>query len=129
MKNFSVFETRSATDPGQPGQALIAVTGATTYYSLPWTGADSDGYSLSLFWTGTPTGVFTQWYTDKPNASLADDSDWIEDTGFTPSNPAGAAGKMGDNVAIFKSLRKRLKYVNASGSGNLMGWVTIPTGA
>jgi hypothetical protein len=103
----------------------VAVSSTTTYYSKPWGYGGTDGHSLQLEWSGTPTGTFTQWYSNKPNPSLTDDTDWIQDTDFAPTNPAGSASKMGDNAANFKANLKRIKYVNASGSGTLKGWVTV----
>lgn len=123
----SLFTTRSATDANAPNTDGLAVTGTNTYYSDTWTGEDSDSYSLSVFFTGTPTGTFTFWFTDKrlPDTG-ANDNDWIQDTGFTPTNPAGAAGKFGTPNASSRSYRKRLKYVNASGTGTLFGYVSVP---
>lgn len=123
---FSIFNTFSATDPGAPALAFVAVSGTPTVYSLHWTGEDADGYGLSVFTTGTLTGTFTLWGTDKPLPNLTDDSDWIQDTGFTPTNPAGAAVKFRDDGGNAKANKKRLKYVSASGTGNVSGFVTVP---
>jgi hypothetical protein len=122
----SVYKTRSGTDANAPALDGQAVTSTNTYYSDTWTGSDSDGYSLSVFYTGTPTGTFTLWFTDKPLADPTTDNDWIQETTFAPTNPAGAAGKFGDPAGNFKSYRKRLKYVNASGSGTVFAYVTVP---
>ena len=128
MATYSIFTTESATDPNAPAKDGISVSGAATHYSKPWTGKDADGYSSSIFYTGTPTGAFTMWGTDKPNPSLADDTDWIQDTTFVPVNPAGAAGKFGDDAGNSKKALKRLKYVNSGGSGVVTGYVNVPKG-
>lgn len=122
----SIYNTRSGTDANAPVTVGTTVSSTSTFYSDMWSGADNDGYSLSVFFTGTPTGTFTQWFTDKPQPSLADDTDWIQDTSFSPTNPAGAAGKFGDPVGNAKGFRKRLKYVNASGTGVITAYVTTP---
>lgn len=124
--NNQIFYTRSGTDANAPAVTGATMTSTNTVYSDVWTGLAADGYGLTLFWTGTPTGTFTLWMTDKPNPSLADDSDWIQDTTFSPTNPAGAAGKFRDDTNTAKSWRKRVKYVNASGTGTLTGFVSVP---
>lgn len=122
----SIYNTRSGTDANAPVLVGTAVSGTGPFYSDIWTGEDADGYSLSVFYTGTPTGTFTLWFTDKPNPDQTNDNDWIQDTAFSPTNPAGAGGKFGDPAGNFKSYRKRLKYVNASGSGTVTAYVTVP---
>lgn len=123
---FSLFNTRSATDPGAPVRDFIAVTGTPTIYSETITGEDTDGFGATFFYTGTLTGTFTAWTTDKPLPNLANDDDWVQDTTFVPVNPAGAAGKFRDDQGNSKGSKKRYKYVNASGTGNLSGWATTP---
>lgn len=123
---FSIFNTRSATDPGAPDRPFIAVSGTPTIYSEVWPGNDSDGYALTILTSGTLTGAFTLWMTDKPNPNLANDNDWVQDTTFVPVNPAGAATKSRDDAGNAKANRKRLKYIGASGTGNLEGYVTVP---
>jgi len=125
---FSIFNTRSATDPGAPAFNFVAVSGTPTVYSETWSGEDSDGSGLTIFTTGTLTGTFTLWMTDKPLPDLTADTDWVQDTSFTPTNPAGAAVKFRDDLGNAKSHKKRVKYVNASGSGNIQGFVTVPKG-
>lgn len=123
---ISIYNTRSATDPGAPATQGVSVSSTNTYYSEMWTGEDSDGASLSLFWTGTPTGTFTLWGSDKLNPDQTNDNDWVQDASFAPTNPAGSASKFGDQTGNYKAYRKRIKYVNASGTGVLTGFVTVP---
>lgn len=123
---LKVFSTSSASDSAAPLTAGVVVSGTNTYYSNQWTGSDADGYGLQVEWSGTPTGVFTLWASDKPTPSEADDTDWVQDTAFVPVNPAGAAGKFRDEAFNAKARRKRLKYVNASGTGTIMAWASVP---
>ncbi len=121
MQPISIFTTAGDTSAAPVSRDGVAVSSTNTYYSTPWSG---DTYALSLFWTGTPTGTFTMWVSDKPNPDLANDNDWRQDTGFAPTNPAGSASKTGDDVTNSNANLKRIKYVNASGSGTLTGYVT-----
>lgn len=108
----------------------VAVFGTNTFYSGIWKATKSDGFGLHLEWTGTPTGTFTLWrasksYQDGKGPNEANDNDWVQETTFSPSNPAGAAGKMADEVSNGRNEFWRVKYVNASGTGTLFGWVTL----
>lgn len=99
----------------------VAVSGTTTYYSDA-INIDGEAVSWHIVWTGTPTGTFTLWYSNKPDASLADDTDWVQDATFPASNPAGSASKAFVSATDVSALRCRLKYVNASGSGTIKCW-------
>lgn len=121
---LSVFNTYP-TDPNAGARDSVNVSGTTTYYSRIWSGEDSDGQSMSVFYTGTPTGTFSLWHTNKPGPDESNDNDWIQDTNFAPTNPAGAAGKFGDDAGNSKAYRKRLKYVNASGTGTIQAYVAV----
>lgn len=123
---YSLYNTRSATDPGAPVTNTFAVSGTPTVYSDMWSGESSDGFNLSVFTTGTITGTWTLWMTDMPYPGLTNDNDWIQDTTFAPTNPAGAASKYQDATGNSKAYRKRLKYVNASGTGNIQAFATVP---
>ena len=125
MPNYSIYYT---VDSGAEGHAKdgVAVTGTGTYYSTKISGKHADGAGIHLAWTGTPGGTFTLWMSDKPVPSEADDADWVQDTSFSPANPAGSASKMRDDTANAKARWKRVKYVNATGSGSLFGWANTP---
>lgn len=122
--SINIWMTLSGTDANAPAIEGVAVSSTNTYYSQVWHAHHATAYSLTQYYTGTLTGTFTLWYTDKRNPNLANDDDWVQDTTFSPTNPAGAAGKFGDQAGSFPALKKRLKYVNASGSGTLTGRVT-----
>lgn len=124
-----VSQLGTGSDSGAPDRDGVAVSSTTTYYSKMWSGRNADGYGLHVQWTGTPTGTLTLWMSDKANPSEADDSDWVQDTTFSPTNPAGSGSKFRDDAANARAYRKRLKYVNASGSGVLYGYVTVPKNA
>ena len=122
---FAIYVTKSTTDTQAKYLPTISASGANTYYSEVWSGNDSDGYSTTVFYTGTLTGAFTLWGSDKPYPDLSNDNDWIQDTNFVPTNPAGVAGKFGDDASNCKKFHKRLKYVNASGAGTIEAYVNI----
>lgn len=126
---ISVFKAIEATDPLAPYKDGVAVSSTNTYYSKMWGGGDTDGYSLSVFYTGTMSGALTLWTTDKPNPDETSDADWIEDTLFTSTDPSGGPDKFKDDAANSKAFYKRLKYVNAAASGVIYAYVTVPTTA
>ena len=98
----------SATGPSQATDG-VAVSSTTTYYSTPWGNGRCDGQSFCLFAVGTMTGTYTLWASDHPDPSLADDTQWVQDTTITFTNPAGADSKFNDS---------------ASGTGTIKGYVT-----
>ena len=118
-----IYKSATQADAG------VAVSGTDTFYSDLIAGgpAGLDGFSLHLVWTGTPTGTFTLWASDRPDASLTDDTDWVQfTTGITFTNPAGSASKGLYEVGNARSLKYRVKYVNASGTGTLSAWAHAP---
>lgn len=123
MVNKSVYYTTAVTPIGEQTDG-VAVSSTTTFYSVPW--YSDDGQSITVFATGTMTGTFTLWHTDVDTPVLTSDVDWVQDTAFAPTNPAGADVKFTDNTAVHKSRWKRLKYVNASGTGTVKAWMTQP---
>lgn len=123
MINKSIYYTVADTVIGAITDG-VAVSSTNTYYSKPMIGENATGLSLQLEWSGTPAGVLTFWESDKPFPDLTSDTDWVQDTSFTPVNPAGSAGKFHADGFQKRSKWKRVKYVNASGSGTLKGWYT-----
>lgn len=120
---YRLFTTNDGTVMGNMLDG-VAVTGTNTYYSTKFTSQWSDVFGMMVQWSGTPTGTLTLWASDKEMPSETDDADWVQDTTFSPTNPAGSAGKFRDNVANGVARWWRLKYVNASGSGTLLAYVT-----
>lgn len=126
MTPVKLFVTTSGTDSATPTTNGVAVSGTTTYYSKMWTGLDSYGYDLQVAWTGTPTGTFTLQVSDKPNPVETTDADWVTSTEVTVVNPAGSASQFRVATVASPAYRKRLKYVNATGTGTITGYVTVP---
>jgi|ERR1700759_1476422 len=123
---YSIFNTFSTTDANAPAQNFLLVNGAATVNSNMWSGEDSDGYGLTVFTTGSLSGTFQLWMTDKNRPDETTDNDWIQDTTFVPVNPAGGPIKFRDDGGNAKAYRKRLKFVNTSGVGTLQAFVTVP---
>ena len=102
----------------------VAVSSTNTYYSEIFGSNDCTNWSVHLQWTGTPSGTLTLWASNKPDPDASSDSDWVSVT--LPAGMAGPAGSASSNftdVGNSGGKAYRLKYVNASGSGALMGWV------
>jgi len=121
VSNYQVYEN-TETKGG-----TLAISGTDTYYSDA-INIDGEAVSWHFVWTGTPTGTFTLWLSNKPDASAANDTDWVQDTSFPASNPAGSASKAFISVSSIAALRCRIKYVNASGSGTLVAWAYVSNG-
>jgi len=119
MPNYQVYEN-TETKGG-----TLAISGTSTYYSDAIMARDGQAVSFHLVWTGTPTGTFTLWYSNVPNADASSDTDWVQDTTYSPTNPAGSASKSFVTIGNLVANRVRLKYVNASGSGTLAGYAHI----
>jgi hypothetical protein len=119
VPNYQIYQDNTSTN------GAVAVSSTNTYYSDAFAARDGRAVSFHLVWTGTPTGTFTLWYSNKPNADASSDSDWVQDTTFSPTNPAGSASKGFYTVGNLCAERIRVKYVNASGSGTLIGWAQV----
>ncbi len=98
----------------------VAASSTDTYYSNQFPSRDGMlGFTVTT--SGTLTGTFTLWYSNKENPSVADDTDWDQNEEWTPTNPAGGVTKEVYAVTDMPVKWARLKYVNASGTGNLQG--------
>ena len=123
---FKLFVTNyDSTDSARPDRDGVAVSSTTVYYSKMWGGYGSDAYDVTLKWTGTPTGTVVLQVANKPDPLETSDDDWTTSTEITVSSPAGSASSFraakGDSPG-----KKRFKYTNASGTGVLYGYVTVP---
>lgn len=124
--SYTLFSTSdgSVMDKRTPG---VAVTGTNTYYSKPVSSEWGDGFSLHLQWTGTPTGDFTVWRTNKPDANPLTDADWSQDLSFGTSGVLATGGVANNNSVSAQNAKNKLwrvKYVNASGTGTVFCWAT-----
>lgn len=79
-------------------------------------------YGLQVNTTGTLTGTWTVWYSNKENPSEADDTDWVQDTSAPVTNPAGATTKWAYDAVDFARKWARLKYVNSGGAGSIFAY-------
>jgi hypothetical protein len=125
MQPISVFNFKSATDVLARYTPGVVVSGTNTYYSDVWSGSDCHIHSLTAFAQGGMTGQWSMWGTDVPEPNLANDDDWIQDNLFTPNDPAGSDAKFGDDVFSYAKHKKRLKYVNISGTGTVRAYVNM----
>lgn len=122
MKAHSLFVTKSSTDSAAPQTEGVAVSSTNTYYSQLISG--SRVCSIAVQWTGDPTGTLTLWGSNKNEPILSSDADWYQITDAL-TDPAGTASATHENFVDKNSKWKRLKYVNASGSGTLTGQVGV----
>lgn len=125
FRAYKVFTTE-ATD-GRSGRTDgVAVSSTTTYYSSPVALGPGSQASVSWHCTGTPTGTVTLWKANRPNPSEASDSDWSSVAIGALGSPAGAAANSSEEYGNLGAGLFRIKYVNASGSGVLYGYVNLP---
>lgn len=119
------MQTRDTTTAAGRTTNGVAASGTNTYYSDSWRGEND--WSLQVNTTGTLTGTWTLWQSNKVNPSLADDTDWVDlsaHADFVETNPAGSTTKWAVNSTLIRGGQLRLKYVNASGTGTLYAYVT-----
>lgn len=91
----------------------VAVSGTTTYTSLPINIKNHDNVGLQLVWTGTPTGTFTILHS-----SNGTNYDSIT---LSPviTQPAGSAGHWSVVLQQDPFQWVKVQYVNASGTGTV----------
>lgn len=115
--SYRMFDTRDAS-----GYSLDGIAASGTQYTHPIPVDESATLGFTLQSTGTLSGTFTLWYTDEPNPSLADDTDWVQDTSWVPVNPAGSATKTKYSIEGIRARFARVKHVASGGAGNLLGY-------
>lgn len=112
------------------GAALVNDGTDSTVYSNPLFVPLGSVFSLHLVWTQTTAtyaSVVTLWASNKENASLADDTDWVEIDaagGFDgfPGLTSGALGTSGKDfvdIADAGAVQYRLKFVRSGGAATL----------
>lgn len=104
-----------------PGDANLTLSG--TQYSRAWSAGYAQVWALHYQWTGTPTAAVTLWASCFPTPDLANDNDWVQDTSFTLTQPAGSAGKHLQEVGNSGAKWYRLKIVTSGGAGTITGYV------
>lgn len=101
----------------------VTISGASTTYSRIFGGSDCANWSTHLVWTGTLNGTLTLWASNKPNPTLATDSDWVSVAlPIGMSGPNGGAGSSFCDVGNSGARAYRLKFVYSAGAGDLSGW-------
>lgn len=99
----------------------VAVSGALSYYSLKMCPSPEGLISFILRWTGTPTGTFTLWFSNKDVPDETSDTDWVQDATWAPTNPAGAASKAAYAIGNLSHRWVRVKYTNSASTGTIFG--------
>ena len=106
----------------------------TTVYSNVFTVPLGSVFSMHLVWTETTAtyaSTVTLWASNKKNASVDDDADWVEmtsDYGFDgfPGLTAGALGTSGKDFADVGNsgaISYRLKFVRTGGAATINCYV------
>lgn len=120
MNSYRMFETRTADNVALVSDG-VAISGAGTTYSLPVPTPNDGAGGYEITSSGTLAGTLTRWLTDKDDPDLSSDTDWIQDTAWVPTNPAGAATKTKYSFDGMKGRWFRIKFVYSGGSGTLAG--------
>lgn len=126
ITSYSLLRTHDTTvNTEGRGYDGVAASSTSVYYSDVWKG-DVD-FGLTVETTGTLTGTWTLWASDNPAASATDDTHWVDSSthaDFVETNPAGSTTKWRVNSVLIRAGKLRLKYTNASGTGNIFAYVT-----
>lgn len=127
--SYNLYTTLESASSGRMLDG-VAVSGAAAFYSDPVSCQRSDGFSVTITWTGTPAGNFEIWKTDRENPVLTSDGDWTKDTDFNGGTgtlaAGGAAGQITYSAANAKSGLWRVKYTNTSSSGTVYASANRP---
>lgn len=98
----------------------LDTSASATEYSLPFSISEGSVWSAHFIWTGSSlTTVVTLWATNNPNASLTDDTDWVDVTG-TLTMPTITTSSSGKNLYSFGNdgaYKHRFKYATSNGTG------------
>ena len=99
------------------------MTGTTTIYSDRFSLKRGSMFSLHFVYAGsTPTGTLTLWQSNKPDPDPDSVTDWIENTDVT-FTAITADGSQFINAGNAAARFYMIRYVNASGTGNIDCWV------
>jgi hypothetical protein len=121
---YQLFLTDTHTAAGSLHRSRgVAASSTNTYYGAKMKPTDAGLLGFQLETTGNLTGTFTLWYSDEEKPALDTDTDWVQDTSWVRTNPAAGTTKVKYAGSGLKGRWARVKYVNASGTGNLLGVV------
>ncbi len=109
-------------------QTLDTTTNAAVY-STPFSGRKGSLWSLHYVWGGTPTSAITLWESNKVKPDQTDDTDWVQNSDVTFTNPAADTGKIIINVGNSASLWYRLKVVTSVSTGTFDTWAFAGKGS
>jgi hypothetical protein len=115
---------RTTGGASQEGTNGVAVTNTGTTYSDITDVSSILNPSYHLEWSGTPTGTFTVWGSNKENPIAANDNDWFNPPlAVAISQPAGSASKDFVDLSGWPFRKMRLKYVASAGAGVINAFV------
>lgn len=121
MPSYRLFDTRTQDASGVATDGVATPAGAQDFYSKKMRVSPAGDIGFQLIWTGVPTGVFTLWYSDVEQPNEANDNDWVPDTSWVPTNPAGAASKGKYVISGIRTKWVRIKYAHTGGVGVMSG--------
>jgi hypothetical protein len=99
----------------------VAVSGAQTHTTPPSNLDQYDNVSYQVVWTGTPTGTIAVDVSNdyNPQTQVGTWTDVTASLTPAPTNPAGSAGDHAIDANQIPFGWIRLRYVHASGSGQV----------
>ncbi len=100
----------------------INTTTGATVRSKPFSMQYGTIASLHFIWTGTPTSTITLWESNKGEKPSTDDTDWVQNTDITFTQPAGSASKGLYNFGNAGARWYRVKVVTSVSSGTFTCW-------
>lgn len=99
-------------------------TASADLYSKRMPGpAKSGRFSVHAEWDGTVNGVLRLYYSNKPNPAEGSTTDWVEDTTFSASDPAGSPGSTFVPAGNASCRWLMIMFDRTSGTGALSVWV------
>lgn len=120
--SYAIYNTKTESGQGSSRTTAKIVNPTGTKYSEKMTPNEYGDLGFTLITTGTLSGTFTLWYSDKENPDVSTDGDWTQDPTWAPTNPAGAATNVAYNVSGLRKKWARVKYVHSAGAGDLSGF-------
>jgi hypothetical protein len=122
LPSYDLFVTRAAGVAGNITKSSVTASGTQYSAKVPVRNG-AGGWTLET--SGTVAGTPTLWYSDHERPNEANDTDWVQDTGWAPTVPAGAATKVKYSFEGQKTRWFRIKFVTSGGSGELFGRAVV----